>query len=154
MKSIFLLIGLLLFSKVNSQNSVCSAGGDFSNNYGSISHTIGQNFNLTTFTEDYSVVEGMQQVFEYQVLLKSSKIKALLFPNPIVKEKFLKVRLSKDPVDEVYLTIFDTLGKKVFRKRLYEIRENLDVGSLHSGIYLIRITENEKFLSSTKLIKE
>jgi len=93
--------------------------------------------------------------FESPVVLEnqdpqSGKIEGLrLFPNPTPAGNILYITSDKQLTKTV--TIYSVLGKKLLFKVL--IGRELDISSLNTGVYVIKITEDKKS-STQKLIIE
>ena len=58
---------------------------------------------------------------------------------------------------EVNIKIFNNMGQLVFSKNIYPIRNDLneiiDVSSLPKGIYLMKITNNNKYFKEKIILK-
>ncbi len=74
-----------------------------------------------------------------------------IFPNPSNEKIFLAF---EQEFQEAELFIYDLQGKQVYAQQLLQPKDELaiDVEKLEPGIYVIRLIENGKDMSSTKLI--
>ncbi len=71
-----------------------------------------------------------------------------IFPNPV--KNILHIDLSNPIATQI--EIFDILGKKVFNQNINN-SDSINIEVLHSGIYIIKITQNNASVSK-KLIKQ
>ncbi len=74
-------------------------------------------------------------VKEDAVLLKAVK----LYPNPAVNS----IRLDIGMVDTAAIQIFDINGKLVIEKKNYQSKEVVNISSLKTGVYLIRVVSTK-----------
>jgi hypothetical protein len=75
-----------------------------------------------------------------------------VFPNPVqrsINVSALSSSLSKNPT----IIIYDMGGKAVINTTIKSANKNIDLSSLQSGIYLMRIVEPQKSFS-IKFIKD
>lgn len=71
----------------------------------------------------------------------------VIYPNPAAERIFINYRYG----NEVYMVISDLQGKQVINQQLGS--EYIDISHLEKGIYIVKISENEK-TAVAKLIKE
>ena len=64
---------------------------------------------------------------------------AKVFPNPAVNETFINI-LAK--IVGAYISISDVNGKEVFKDRLLENNNTIDLSEFSSGTYIINIMHN------------
>jgi Secretion system C-terminal sorting domain len=84
---------------------------------------------------------------QYQKVQESSSIEGLnLYPNPVSSGK---VYITTKNDEDKEIEIFDVLGKKVFQTILSS--RELNVSNLNSGVYIIKIKE-EEITATRKLI--
>ncbi|MGJ5642646.1 T9SS type A sorting domain-containing protein [Formosa sp. S-31] len=69
-----------------------------------------------------------------------------IYPNPVTNGR---VRISSKNNGALNIHIYDILGKQVLQKTLQ--KQELNVSNLKSGLYVIKITQNN-FSSTKKLI--
>lgn len=84
------------------------------------------------------------------VLNGKDKLNALLYPNP--SKGVLNIKISNNLIN--FFEIFNMSGKKVITKRYKEFKKeiNLNIGTLSSGIYLIKINTNNNEQVVSKFI--
>ncbi|WP_209401800.1 T9SS type A sorting domain-containing protein [Pseudozobellia sp. WGM2] len=99
-----------------------------------------------TLTLFCSVTIYSQEVDNFQSQTEQLELK--LYPNPAYGETVQIVTDSNLPKE---VTVYDVFGKIVLTDRIY--RNNLSITSLHSGIYMLQITENQKTVNRKLVIK-
>ncbi|WP_405611301.1 T9SS type A sorting domain-containing protein [Polaribacter sp. Asnod1-A03] len=81
--------------------------------------------------------------------LKNNTIEGFAtYPNPITNKNFT---VSSSSTDTKEVAIFSVIGKKVFSTSFSGLNKNLDVSSLNSGVYILKVTEGSK-LATKKLV--
>ncbi len=81
---------------------------------------------------------------------ENENVKLILFPNPVNDHLYIKSGNN----DKLEISIFNTLGQKVFQKTIADQSTPVDVGFLSKGVYLAEINYiNGKSLQRIKLIK-
>ncbi len=69
-----------------------------------------------------------------------------IYPNPA--DDILNIRFAEPAREKLTITVFDITGKQVFQKEIGTIpagyTETIDLSELQSGIYFIRIQDNER----------
>ena len=85
---------------------------------------------------------------DYVSLNQNNQLEA--FPNPV--QDVLNIRVSgNEKVSEIRL--FDVNGRMVMNKKTSATTAQLNVASLNSGIYLIKVMSGDKVISSKKIVK-
>jgi len=72
------------------------------------------------------------------------------YPNPVIDKRFT-VKTSNSSVKQV--NIFNVLGKKVFTQSFSGLQKTMDVSILNSGIYILKVTEEDKTVTKKLVIK-
>ena len=78
-------------------------------------------------------------------------IKFMMYPNPA--KDILNVVLPSN-IEKAHVEIYSVLGKKVLNKKLSNNFNKVDVSNFNSGIYLIKITANNKAYSVKQFVKK
>ncbi|MDJ0646824.1 MAG: T9SS type A sorting domain-containing protein [Flavobacteriaceae bacterium] len=73
-----------------------------------------------------------------------------MYPNPIVNG-ILFITSFEDQLKEV--EIYDILGKRVFSRTLLKGKSRLNISTLKSGVYIIRVRENNKTATRKLVVK-
>ena len=149
MKILYYCFALLPFS-LSAQLNIGSSGGDFSNNAGSISFTVGQT--MTNHIEDFplTINEGVQQPYEYYSL-EIDQLNTFFFeyfPNPTQGI----LNLKGDQISGSTLHLFDLNGRLVREDKLQETTHTLDLTNLPPGVYTLEISTSQ-YKNAIKIIK-
>ena len=72
------------------------------------------------------------------------------YPNPITNKIFT---ISSNSSEQKNITIFNVLGKKVFTTRFSGTKKDVDVSSINSGIYILKVIENGKIATKKLVIR-
>ncbi len=166
MKHLITIILSVFFSVSQAQNIamqvVASAGGYFESSSAgvSLSWTLGEVAYTTLTSTDYIITQGFQQgnLFSTDVEkpnLPNSDIK--IYPNPATVEVYIAISTS-NLRGIATVDFYDITGRNV-NSTVVTLEDNapsrLSVVDLKSGIYLIRVTqENTKTSNVFKLVKE
>ena len=126
-----------------SQQDVLPSGGEAKSKDGSFSYSVGQI--LTTQVnppsdawpdEAITINHGVQQFFIPSCQFNAD-IKITAFPNP--SKGLVNIELSKWDDVEIFLSVYDALGRSIIKKALSEKRTQLNLSQFNSGIYLFSI---------------
>jgi hypothetical protein len=94
----------------------------------------------------------IQPVNSLSNTLDIKKLQVSVFPNPF--SSTVTLLFTEEISDQLYITFYDSFGKTVYCKENGATQQLcLDVGSLSSGLYIIRVNSGKKYFLS-KLIKE
>lgn len=72
------------------------------------------------------------------------------YPNPVTKGNFV---ITSSSIDKKQVSIYNMLGKQVFSSSFSGVKSEIDVTSISSGIYILRVTENNKIATKKLVIK-
>ena len=134
---------LFSFCLCFSQQDVLPSGGEAKSKDGSFSYSVGQI--LTTQLnppsdawpdEAITISHGVQQFFIPSCQFNAD-IKITAFPNP--SKGLVNIELSKWDDVEIFLSVYDALGRSIIKKALSEKRTQLNLSQFNSGIYLFSI---------------
>lgn len=85
------------------------------------------------------------------VMITKNKPSMKAYPNPV--HDILNVNiLDADGASEI--RIFDVNGRQVMTQRTGTKKTQLDLSGLTSGLYMLKVMNGEKIISSTKIVKE
>ncbi|MGC9344611.1 MAG: T9SS type A sorting domain-containing protein [Bacteroidales bacterium] len=155
---ILLLLGTGGLQAQKIHHSIATAGGDASNSGGSVAYTIGQ----TLFTMHHemnvgTLNQGIQQ--PYEVFLTTGidyarklDIKFSAYPNPVTDKIILKVEGNLKPGYRV--SVYDIHGKILEKSKITSTSTDLFMDKLEPAIYLLKITNNNKEITTFKIIKK
>ncbi len=72
----------------------------------------------------------------------------IVFPNPVINKR---LTISSQSSDDKQVVLYNILGKKIFTQNFSGTRETLDLNSVQSGLYILKVIEGSK-ISTQKLI--
>ncbi|SHM69541.1 S8 family serine peptidase [Polaribacter sp. KT 15] len=108
-------------------------------------------FNNPTDQHGYGIpnFETAYNSFLVSLSTENNSIKNVeVYPNPVLNE--LNITIDNLHLSETKVTVYTILGKKILT---FENKKNIDVSSLKSGVYLLKI-KNGTSLKSLKFIKK
>ena len=75
-----------------------------------------------------------------------------VFPNPFVSD--IKLNIIEFNMNEIYsITVFDALGKIVFKVSSISKNQTLPLDDLKTGMYFLRVQSSDNLLGSIKINK-
>ncbi len=72
------------------------------------------------------------------------------YPNPVKNSRFT---ITTNSTDKKEVAIFNVLGKQVLSTSFAATKSNIDVSSIASGLYILKVTEGTKTATSKLVIK-
>lgn len=149
---LFVLSGTIAFA----QNAVVVSGGDANGNSGSVSYTIGQTFYSTDVGASGQVSEGMQHAYEIYDVTEvqnpiCSAISLSAFPNPT--SDFLTLRIDGNYISGLDYTMYDISGKEIMQQRIVSSETNIDMQSLPTATYFVRVAKDKNEIKTFKIVK-
>ena len=149
---LFVLLGTAVFA----QNAVTASGGNANGGSGSVSYTVGQTFYSANVGTSGQISEGVQQAYEiYDVTEVQSEISGMIsltaFPNPT--SDFLTWRIDSDYIDGLNCTMYDISGKEIMQIRIVSSETSIDMQSLPSSTYFVRVTKGKNEVKTFKVVK-
>ena len=153
------ILGTLFFLVpffIISQEIISSTNGDSSGSGGSSSYTIGQVFFNTIESDNGSLVQGVQQPFEFQTLstpaLLTVQLTAVTYPNPTTD--FVLLKILDTALENLQYTLFDLNGKTIVSKKINSFSTRITMKNFAIGLYLLKLTKNNQPLKTFKIIKK
>ncbi|MFN1218147.1 T9SS type A sorting domain-containing protein [Chryseobacterium kwangjuense] len=152
----FLILFTFSVSLLNAQSAVLATGTNAaSGGNGSVSYSVGQ----TAYQykgPNSQVLEGVQQAYEITTLSSSETVSnqegILLYPNPA--RDYLYVDFTSTPYKGSEYQLFDSQGKLIKKDAISQPKSEIDLSSLHSAVYIMRINKNGENLKTFKVIKK
>jgi hypothetical protein len=157
----FKLISIVLWlfgycGAINGQNYIPVSGGNASGSGGTMSYTFGQVAYLTKPGTTGNVAEGVQQPFEISVITGFEDTRILLelsvYPNPA--SDFIILKIETDDFVNLNFRLFGINGNLIQSRKPDGDQTQIQMAGLKSGIYFLRISENNNELKTFKIIKE
>lgn len=150
---------ILCFLSINSfaQQAVPVSGGSLIGSGGNVVFTVGQmNYGSITDKNNTSVVKGIQQPVETDQKTNvdpsfNMAIKCSVSPNPTSDFLFLKIDDTK--FKDYSYELIDVNGKLIFINSIFDNVTQIDLRELISANYLIKITHQNKLITTFKIFK-
>ena len=151
-----ILLFVLLGTAVFAQNAVTASGGNANGGSGSVSYTVGQTFYSANEGTSGQVSEGVQQAYEiYDVTEVQSAISSMIslsvFPNPA--SDFLTLRIDGEYISGLDCAMYDISGKEIMQMRIASSETSIDMQSLQSATYFVRVTKGKNEVKTFKVVK-
>ncbi len=138
-----------------SQESSVTAGGEAAGSGGTASYSIGQVFYITSFSENHSEAQGVQQPYEISVVASVDQLEFTLnlsaFPNPT--NDFLTLQIEDNYLDNLKLNLFDTHGRLLSVQQISNELTQIDMQSLPPAVYFLSVLQNNREIKTFKIIK-
>lgn len=154
LKTIVLATLLLASLGLHAQVSINTAGGNAASTGGSISYTIGQMAFHAESGPDGSSTQGVQQPYEISVLSvseESENISLSIYPNPSTDYLHLT---STEEISNLSYQLFDINGRLLKSERINGNQTDINMQSLVSATYFIKINQGNKTIKTYKIIKK
>ncbi len=155
-KTITLLFALFAVFTIQAQDALVAAGGIAIGAGGSSSYSVGQVVFTTNAGTAGSVAQGVQQAYEIIALsnpeLTSLTLSAMMYPNPTTDKIMLSLKNS-DLKDLSYV-LFDLNGKAFASALVQQAETPIAMQNLPSGVYILKVNQNNTELKSFKIIKK
>ncbi|WP_375236309.1 T9SS type A sorting domain-containing protein [Winogradskyella sp.] len=138
-----------------SQSKIVTSGGIATGN-GTVSYTVGQvTYNEYSNTSG-SVSEGVQQAFEFQTLsnpeLTTVNLKAVTYPNPTTDNVMLSI--TDSALTNISYLLIDVQGKVLSNGQVTLADTQIRMQHLATGMYVLKVYQNNKALKTFKIIKK
>ena len=99
------------------------------------------------------------EAFKYSKLVittrpNGNKVQVTVYPNPVLRNTTLQIKKATN--DRSVIEIFNSMGQKVYAKRLTASLYNTSLeipGNWGAGIYIVRITDNKESWTGSVMIK-
>ena len=110
----------------------------------------------TIESDNGSLVQGVQQPFEFQTLstpaLLTVQLTAVTYPNPTTD--FVLLKILDTALENLEYTLFDLNGKTIVSKKINSFSTKITMKNFAIGMYLLKITKNNQPLKTFKIIKK
>lgn len=149
---------LILFSlPAISQESILSASNNAAGVGGTVSYSVGQAAFNTFIASTGTITEGVQQPYEILFMTglddeNQISLHCLVYPNPVTSEVKLKIDLPS--FGQLFYQLYNNDGLKISVGKIDAEETVIPVDALSPGVYLLTLMENEKILSTWKVIKK
>jgi hypothetical protein len=134
---------------------ITSSGGICQEEETSMTWTLGETIILTMSSGDLMFTAGFLQ----PVLIvsttdrdESSPFEIKAFPNPA--NGSLEVELKESRSGNINFSLYDAGGRKLLQIYPENSKTRIDLGQYSSGLYLLKVSEADKEITSFKIIKQ
>jgi hypothetical protein len=150
-----LVLVLLCTVLVQAQESSNSSGGDSKGSGGSVAYSIGQLLSTSNTSASGTISHGVQQVYEIVsvgINETNLNLSLLVFPNPTTHT--LTLQVSEYEQSPLKFTLIDMRGKLLTSGQIVAHQTQIDLSTLPSASYIIRILNSEdKLVHSFNITK-
>lgn len=161
MKNKKIKYGFLLFlglgsGIVNAQQASVASGGVASGSGGSVSFSIGQVVYTTNHGATGTVAQGVQQPYEISQTTgiaesKNINLQVSAYPNPTID--FLTLQVSNLDLKNVSYQLIDMNGRLIETKLITSNEMSITMSNLIAATYFLKVTSNNKEVTTFKIIK-
>lgn len=151
------LITLCLSCGLAAQESVVSAGGNASDNMGSVNFSVGQAFYNTASAISGSVAEGAQQPYEISVLSVADEAESMsisIYPNPATDYLYLALDSEAFSASDISFRLFDSNGRIVQNGKVVSQHTDINMTNLTPSTYFVAVSQGNKDIKVFKIIKK
>ena len=139
---------------INAQETIPVTGNDAIGSGGSTNYTVGQLL-YTTNNGSGSVAQGIQQSIELFTLsnpeLTTVALTAVTYPNPTTNHVTLAI--SDLLLDNLNCILYTQDGKTITTKNIHQEKTKINLNNLASGVYILKVNQNNTELKTFKIIK-
>jgi hypothetical protein len=152
------LIACLLFATqlIYSQEIIPASGGEATGSGGSSSYSVGQLVYTTNTDTGGTVTQGVQQSVEVFTLsnpeLTTVNLSAVTYPNPT--SDYVVLAISDANLPDLSYALYDIQGRAVTKGQATQSKTQIDMQSLATGTYVLKVNQNNQELKTFKIIKK
>jgi hypothetical protein len=151
------LVACMLCATISiySQQTIPASGGEATGS-GTVSYTVGQLVSNMNTGSNGTVTQGVQQTIEFIVLsnpeLTALTLKAVTYPNPTTD--YIVLALTNSMLTDLSYTMFDLQGRLVTKGKVQQEATQIAMKNLASGVYILKVNQNNSELKTFKIIKK
>jgi hypothetical protein len=137
-----------------TQNSINTSGENVSNNFGSISYSVGQLLTQTVNNRVGSISHGVQQTFLVSTLnIEDNKnnISVICFPNPVQNKLCLSINNYNH--GKLIFKLLNNEGKIIQEGDINGVETMVSFQHLPSSVYFVEILNDNINLQTFQIIK-
>lgn len=159
LKISFVLMLFNVFTGLQAQESLTTAGGNAIGSGGSVSYSIGQVLYTTNIGPDGSSAQGVQQPYEISVVTAKEETDEIVlivsaYPNPTTDILMLSINsASLYSFGSLSYQLYDFNGKLLEDKRIDGTETIIDMSHHPLATYLLSIFESRSVIKTFKIIK-
>jgi len=142
---------------VQAQHTVPATGGIATGSGGKVSYTIGQIDYYKNAGASGVITQGVQQHYEIIVITTAKQAKEIslvcsVYPNPT--NGFLKLILKGYKSENLTYQIYNINGELITSEVVRGNETSISIGNSMTGIYFLKVSDNQKEIKTFKIIKE
>ena len=154
---ILLALSGLFLSNINAQESIAASGGNATGSGGTVSYTIGQTDYITGTSTSGTVIQGVQQPYEIEVVSGFDEsdgisLDIVVFPNPA--SDHLKLIIVDSSLDNLRYQLFDNNGILIQAEEIRDMETIIQTGNLLPASYYLKVCDLDKEIITFKIIKK
>jgi hypothetical protein len=142
----------------SAQTAIASQGGDVQSSEGSVSYTLGQVAYDYSHSATGSVSAGVQQSYIETVGIDNYPEITLflsVYPNPA--SHFVVLRISAASIQELKhlrAYLYDISGNELQTLPIRDLETQIDLESLATSVYFLKVVNNKRTLKTFKIVKQ
>ncbi len=94
---------------------------------------------ISIITQSVSTCIGINELTQNDIQIK-------IYPNPTASKFSIETKMP------IHVTVFNALGKEIYRDALYNEMNNIDLSDFSDGLYFVKIN-HQNFIENIKLVK-
>jgi hypothetical protein len=156
MKTKLTIILFLMQLALFAQNNTVTAGATAIGTNGSLTYTIGQINYQTNNGSNGTISQGVQQAFEIVTLstddIPQIQLIAIVYPNPTVQNVTLFIK--EYDLTNLNYQLFDIQGRIISNGKITQNETEIEMTSLASAQYFLKISDSNIEIKTFKIIKK
>ena len=157
MRNNILLVCLLFATHLMyGQETIPTSGGEATGSGGSSSYSVGQLMYISSTGSGGTSSQGVQQSFEIVTLsnpeLTTVNLTAVTYPNPT--SDYVVLAISDANLPDLSYALYDIQGRAVTKGQATQSKTQIDMQSLATGTYVLKVNQNNQELKTFKIIKK
>jgi hypothetical protein len=141
---------------IYSQQTIPASGGEATGSGGTSSYSVGQLVYSTNTGSNGSITQGVQQSIELFTLsnpeLTALTLTAVTYPNPT--SDYIVLALKNSNLTGLSYVLYDLQGRIVSKGIIQQENTAIAMQKLVTGVYVLKVNQNNQALKSFKIIKK
>ncbi|PJJ08620.1 putative secreted protein (Por secretion system target) [Flavobacterium sp. 1] len=139
----------------NAQSNTTASGKNILGTGGSVSYSVGQMVYANIIGIKESVVTGVQQPLEIQVVLGNQefdiKLEGKIYPNPTTD--VLNIVIENTEIIGLTYQLYDLFGRLLLEGKIQNEKTEVEMSGFSRASYLLNVNQNNKIMKTFKIIK-
>ena len=154
-KTLGVILTSLIVNHLQAQESSVASGGDATGSGGGSSYSIGQVVYTTNSGSTGTVAQGIQQAYSITTLsnpeLTALTLSVQTYPNPTTN--IIVLALTNVEFTDLSYVLYDINGRTIANALVNQTETEIAMRNLTSGVYLLKVNQNNTELKTFKIIK-